>query len=147
MKKLILSILVLVLITLFLTPAFSYEKWHGGLRTVISLDTLLAADTTEGNFQMLFTNEMAGEYYLDYFITNLNGNTKWKLYHVYGNDTTAMVDTVLVDSLQAEKNGSLAAKLKAAYYHQWYAVSFGAGNDSITVEATVNAAQLPSSRR
>lgn len=135
--------LIIILLMIFVTLSFSYEKWRGGLKTIVSFDTLVAADTTEGNFQMLFTDKMAGEYYLSYYIVNINANTKWKLYHIYGNDTTAMVDTVMVDSLQAAKNGSLSAKLKCAYYHKWYAISFGSAGDSITVKAEINAAQSP----
>lgn len=138
-------ILLATVIMLFGTSwLFSKENYRGGHKVMVATDTLVKADTSSSGFEMIWTEDMQGEYYLTWEIGSIDGDTKWKLFHIYGNDTTVMVDTVKVDSAQAVENDSQAAKFSTALYHEWLFVSFGDTNDdSITVKCEINAAAQP----
>lgn len=129
MKKIMMMVLILSA-----TIAFAKVDIVGGyFSTVIPFDTLVEVDTVEGEFLYLFGEFLEGSVFLDWQVININANTKYKMYYLFGNDTTVMADTVLLDSLQAEKNGSSAHKLKPATYYKFYGIIFGSAGDSLTM--------------
>jgi hypothetical protein len=134
------SLIMVMLIVVVVMWLDAKENFKGGHTVLIDTDTLTAADTSVSAFKMIYTEKMQGEYCLTYEIINVANNTKWKLFHIYGNDTTVMADTVKIDSLQAEKNGSYSSRLKSALYHQWMLVSFGGATDKISGKVSINAA-------
>lgn len=134
MKKMI-TIMLLLVAFVWLSGKTDVK---GGYKTVIPFDTLVAADTVEGNFLYLFGEDLEGSVLLDWQVININANTKYKIYYLYGNDSTIMADTVLLDSLQAEKNGSSNMKLKPGLYYKFYGITFGSAGDSVTIRAGGN---------
>ena len=134
MKKI--AILIMLLGFIVLLPSVTKNK--GGYKTIIAFDTLVAADTTEGTFLQMWGEFLDGAVFLDWQVINVNANTKYKIYYLYGNDTTIMADTVLLDSLQAEKNGSSNINWKPALYYKFYAITFGSAGDSVTIRSGAN---------
>jgi len=129
-----------------LTIGLGATRIKGGAVTILGLDTIVAAANDTSNVLILWDENLTGDFTIQYYVRNVAGNTKVKLYYQESNDSLGWFNTTLIDSCVAGDSALVNFDPNPVQYVRFYADGFGSSGDSSTVKIILKSAVRQSRR-